>query len=78
MLAPEQSRAARSWLCWSQDQLAAKAKVSVSTIRDFETGKRAPIANNLEAIERALSEAGVVLLNDERGGPVGIRVEAKG
>jgi predicted transcriptional regulator len=61
MLTPEQSRAARGWLDWSQDDLAKRASVSLSTIRDFEKGRRAPIANNLTAIERALAEAGIRL-----------------
>jgi len=59
MLAPEQSRAARGWLDWSQDDLAQRAKVSLSTIRDFEKGRRVPIANNLDAIHRAFEASGV-------------------
>lgn len=59
MLAPEQSRAARAWLDWSQDDLAKKANVSLSTVRDFEKGRRMPIANNLEAIGRALTAEGI-------------------
>lgn len=62
MLTPEQSRAARGWLDWSQADLAARANVSLSTIRDFEKGRRTPIGNNLEAIERALFTAGIRLL----------------
>jgi len=77
MLAPEQSRAARAWLGWSQDQLAGTAKVSVSTIRDFEAGKRAPIANNLEAIRRAFEASGVTF--ESAGGiATGITVRAPG
>jgi DNA-binding XRE family transcriptional regulator len=62
MLAPEQSRAARAWLDWSQEDLAKKAQVSLSTIRDFEKGRRTPIKNNLDAIRLALEMAGVSLL----------------
>jgi transcriptional regulator with XRE-family HTH domain len=58
MLSPEQSRAARGWLDWSQDDLAKRANVSLSTVRDFEKGRRVPIANNLDAIRRALQEGG--------------------
>lgn len=56
---PEQSRAARAWLDWSQEELAAKASVSLSTVRDFEKGRRAPIQNNLAAMKAALESAGI-------------------
>lgn len=58
-MSPEQSRAARAWLDWSQDDLAAKAAVSPSTVRDFEKGRRVPIANNLTAMRAALEGAGI-------------------
>ena len=62
---PEQSRAARAWLDWSQDELAAKASVSLSTVRDFEKGRRVPIANNLGAIKAALESGGIAFVDDE-------------
>jgi len=58
-MSPEQSRAARAWLDWSQDDLAAKASVSLSTVRDFEKGRRVPISNNLTAMRVALETAGI-------------------
>lgn len=61
MLSPEQCRAARGWLNWTQEDLAEKANVSLSTVRDFEKGKRVPIANNLDAIQRALEDSGIKL-----------------
>jgi ribosome-binding protein aMBF1 (putative translation factor) len=63
-MSPEQCRAARSWLNWSQRLLAAKAQVSPSTIRTFEAGERIPHPNNLAAIRRALEEAGMVIADD--------------
>lgn len=71
MLTPEQSRAARGWLDWSQDDLARRANVSLSTVRDFEKGRRVPIANNLDALRRAILAAGVQLV-ERKGKPVGI------
>ena len=71
MLSPEQSRAARGWLDWSQEELAKRANVSLSTVRDFEKGRRVPIANNLDALRRALEAGGVQLVFDE-GAPAGI------
>ena len=73
MLTPEQSRAARGWLDWSQDDLAKRANVSLSTVRDFEKGRRVPIANNLEAIRKALEGEGIFCLTDEVGKATGIR-----
>ena len=63
VMSPEQSRAARAWLDWSQDELAAKASVSLSTVRDFEKGRRIPIANNLTAMRVALEAAGIAFVD---------------
>ena len=59
MISAEQSRAARAWLDWSQDDLAKRAKVSLSTVRDFEKGRRVPIRNNLAAMRMALEAEGM-------------------
>ncbi|MBL6458877.1 helix-turn-helix transcriptional regulator [Belnapia sp. T6] len=72
MLSPEQSRAARGWLDWTQEELAKRAGVSLSTVRDFEKGRRAPIPNNLAALRSALENGGVGLLFDEAGKPAGV------
>lgn len=64
---PEQSRAARGLLDWSQTQLGSASHLSESTIRDFEKGRRVPSINNLAAIRTALEAAGVEFINDERG-----------
>jgi len=58
-MTPEQCRAARGWLDWSQSDLAAAANVSLSTVRDFEKGRRIPIGNNLAAIRAALEAKGM-------------------
>ncbi len=58
-LGPEDVRAARAFLQWSQGDLAKAAGVSVSTIAEFEKGSRTPIANNLAAIRSVLEAAGV-------------------
>lgn len=63
-MTPAQCRAARALLNWTQPHLAEAAGVSPSTLRDFESGKRIPIANNLAAIRTALATAGVTLLED--------------
>ena len=68
-MTPEQCRAARGWLDWSQDDLANAAHVSLSTVRDFEKGRRVPIANNLAAMKAALEAKGIEFVeNDETSG----------
>jgi len=58
-MTPQQCKAARALLDWQQTDLAAAARVGLSTVRDFERGARTPIANNLSAIKSALEAAGV-------------------
>lgn len=72
MLSPEQCRAARGWLGWSQEDLSKRANVGLSTLKDFESGKRSPMRNNVEAMRRVLEDAGIGLLFGERGTPHGI------
>jgi DNA-binding XRE family transcriptional regulator len=74
-MSPEQCRAARAWLDWSQDELARKAQVSNSTIRDFEAGRRVPIANNLSAMRRALEDGGVLMVFGDNGAATGIATQ---
>lgn len=60
-MTPEQCRAARGWLDISQDELAKAANVSLSTVRDYEKGRRTPIGNNLVAMKSALEAKGITL-----------------
>lgn len=73
MIAPAQSRAGRALIGWSQDELATASHLGLSTIRDFEGGRRVPTHNNLAAIRRALEEGGVQLI-PENGGGAGVRL----
>ncbi len=65
-MTPEQSRAARGWLNWSQDDLAFAANVSISTVQDFEAGRPIPIMSNLGAMRDTLEAVGIgfVFQND--------------
>jgi transcriptional regulator with XRE-family HTH domain len=65
---PDQSRAARGLLDWSQAELAARSNLSESTVRDFEKGRRVPSINNLAAIRRALEAAGVEFIDGDQPG----------
>lgn len=65
-MTPEQCRAARAWLNWPQDALAKSANVGVSTVRDFEAGRREPTRNNLAAMQAALETGGVSFVETEK------------
>ncbi|WP_081431691.1 helix-turn-helix domain-containing protein [Nitrobacter winogradskyi] len=65
-MTPEQCRAARAWLNWPQDALAKAANVGVSTVRDFEAGRREPTRNNLTAMKAALETGGISFVETEK------------
>lgn len=73
-MTPAQCRAARGLIDWTQTRLAETAGVSLSTVRDFETGKRKPLAANIEAMRSAIEAAGVTLLDQDRRGGIGVRL----
>lgn len=73
MLSAEQSRAARGWLGWSQSDLAGRAGVSLSAVRDFEKGRHKPIRNNLAAMLQAFEQAGLRMEFDADGEASGVR-----
>ncbi len=73
VISPEQCRAARAWLRWSQEDLAKRSTVSLSTIKDFEKSEgRKTTANNRAALRRAIEEAGIGLVFDNEGTATGI------
>jgi transcriptional regulator with XRE-family HTH domain len=69
----ESCRAARGLLDIRQEELAQLAGVSLNTIRNFEGGRTIPTVLTLEALARALEEAGVVFI-EENGGGSGVRL----
>lgn len=81
-LTRDQLRAARVLLHLRQDQLAEIATVGVATIRRFEGGKGiGPL--HLDALRRAVEEAGAVLIHgdgDVDGTPrgLGVALRARG
>jgi transcriptional regulator with XRE-family HTH domain len=74
VLRPEQCRAARSLLGWSQTRLAREAGLKVLALRRFENGHTDPRASTLAAIERALSLAGIELIE---GNGIGVRLHRR-
>ena len=76
MIKPEQSRAARGLLDWSQQDLAEKAAVGIVTVRQLEAGAHKPRRATLDVIRRAFESAGVEFI-DENGGGAGVRLRKK-
>ena len=77
-MSPEQCRAARGWLGWTQQELARRARVGLSTVKDFEKGERKTISATADAMQRAIEEAGIRLLFRDDGGASGIAVNDPG
>jgi predicted transcriptional regulator len=74
MVTPRQIRAARALLGWSQQQLADRAIISVNALARLETGKADSRASTIQAIERALTKAGIEFLpKGDRGEGVRMR-----
>ncbi|MBP0447687.1 DUF4118 domain-containing protein [Roseomonas sp. SSH11] len=75
-LTPEQCRAARGLLDWTQDELAEHAGVSRGTVRGFEAGHHVLRPDTGAAICGALETAGVVFLDADGRMGYGVRFGA--
>jgi len=76
-LTPGQCRAARALLDWTQDELAARAEISRSTVRGFERAQHGLQRATAAAIRRVLEQAGVVILEAGPEGGVGVRLRGE-
>jgi len=70
---PEQCRAARGLLNWSQYDLETKAKVTQKTIANFELAKSDLRQETAAKLKTALEKAGVEFIA-ENGGGAGVRL----
>ena len=64
MISPAQCRAARALLKWTQEDLAARCDVSVTTIRTFETEATAAYARTREILKATLEVAGIEFIDE--------------
>jgi transcriptional regulator with XRE-family HTH domain len=67
-IVPVQCWLARTALGWTATDLARAADVSPPTVRRFERGGEVR-SNLVEAIQHALENAGVILIDADNGGP---------
>jgi DNA-binding transcriptional regulator YiaG len=72
-MSPAQCRAGRALLDMTQSQLAELAKLGLSTVVDFEKGRRQVSQAAVETIQSALQRAGVDFIEENGGGP-GVRL----
>ncbi|WGD30167.1 helix-turn-helix transcriptional regulator [Ancylobacter sp. WKF20] len=70
-----QCRMARAALGWGVRDLAREANVSIDTITRLEKGE-ALLPRTVEAIQRALEEAGVIFVAENGEGP-GVRLRKR-
>ena len=70
---PAQSRGARALLTVTQPELAKAADLGLSTVVDFERGRRRVSDEAISAIRAALETMGVEFI-EENGGGVGVRL----
>jgi transcriptional regulator with XRE-family HTH domain len=70
VITSDQCRAARALLRMTQATLAERAGLGILVIKRFERGSD-PRASTVNAIERALVEAGVTLIDDGAASPAG-------
>ena len=76
-LTPAQIRAARAMLDWSMADLAEAARLSISTVKRFETGGAQPVSDEAVGMMRDAAETeGVRFLDDDGDGP-GVRLRRR-
>jgi predicted transcriptional regulator len=77
VLTVEQLRAARGLLGWSQSDLAARAELSLPTVKRVETGTGPRVSEIARTkLQRTLESAGVVFIDENGGGP-GVRLRKR-
>jgi transcriptional regulator with XRE-family HTH domain len=73
----EQLRAARGLLGWSQSELAARAGLSLPTVKRFEAGFGPRVSDEARGkMQKAIEAAGIEFI-DENGGGLGVRFKTK-
>lgn len=76
MITAKQLRAARSLLGWDQKVLAHESTVSLPTVQRMEASEGVVKGNaeNVWKIQQALENAGIIFIQEDDTGGVGIRL----
>jgi transcriptional regulator with XRE-family HTH domain len=68
MITSRQSRAARALLGWTQEALADRARVSLTSLKRLESENDLEVyESTCDQVRRALEAAGIVFLSTEKG-----------
>ncbi|MCK9549335.1 hypothetical protein QEZ48_16685 [Aquamicrobium lusatiense] len=74
MITAHQTRAARALLCWTQEMLADKAKVSLTALKRMESHSGLRVyESTADQLRRALEAAGIVFINS--GPHIGVMID---
>ena len=67
-MSPMQCRAARALLDWTQPDLAEASGLSLTTVVDYESGRRRVSTEAADRMRAALEAAGIEFTNGKRPG----------
>lgn len=76
MLHAAHIRAARALLGWHQQELAKRSKVGLATVQRLERSPPGPVMAHVATVvklEACLKAAGIVFLDEDASGGVGVR-----
>jgi transcriptional regulator with XRE-family HTH domain len=77
LIGPDQFRAARALLGWSQTELARQAGMSLPTVKRVETERGPKVSDEARfALQQALSLGGIDFIDENGGGP-GVRLSKR-
>ncbi len=74
LMLPNQCRAARGLLKWTQPRLAQESGVGLSTINRYENETRPPRKSAVIRLQSTFERAGLRFLFDDPAGGIGVRL----
>ena len=79
MLHAAQIGAGRALLGWRQEQLAKASGIGTATIRQIQrsAGPVGGYVSTLMRVQSAFEKAGILFLDDDAGGGIGVRLQKK-